>query len=173
MHNDFEEIYQQYVDKIYKFIFYKTWDEQDAQDIVSDTFLKIHQNLHKYDSDKSSLNTWIYKIAHNTCIDRFKSQQNKNYLEYDRVQDQLYEEDLLQKTQNKDKLESILNFLNDINPKHKQIVIMKIWDWLSYKEISEITGTSANASKQIFYRVIQQINTRFALMLTISLMYWI
>lgn len=171
MHNDFEKIYEQYIDKIYKFIFYKTWNQQDTNDIVSDTFLKIYQNLNKYDPKKSSLNTWIYKVAYNTCIDRFKTK--KEYIPYEWVQEKWYEEDLLQKIQDKNKLEAILNFLNDINPKHKQIIIMKIWDWLSYKEISEITEISPNAAKQIFYRTVQQLGERFAIILAISIIYWI
>lgn len=167
MQNTFEEIYQKNVDKLYKFIYYKVWNHTDTEDILSETFVKIYHNIHKYNSQKAKIETWIYKIAQNTCIDRFK--KNQNISAYDRVNDPWHEEDLLQQIEDKEKLKKILEFLNWINPKHKQIIIMKLRDNLSYQEISEIIWISSSAAKQIFHRNIKQIISRFWLILVICI----
>lgn len=79
---DFNELYAQYADPLYSFAFRLTRSEQEAKDIVQETFLRIWNNR-KFISSDYSFKSYIYTIAHNLIIDAFKRQlQNITYEEY-------------------------------------------------------------------------------------------
>ena len=61
----FEQIYDDYKDKIYEFIFYKVSNKALAEDLTSDVFISVYKNLHRYDEEKSFITTWLYAIAYN------------------------------------------------------------------------------------------------------------
>ena len=68
----FSQMYDLYVKKIYKFIFYKTFHTQTAEDLTSEVFYKALKNIDKFDF-KYKFSTWIYKIAQNAITDYFRT----------------------------------------------------------------------------------------------------
>jgi RNA polymerase sigma-70 factor (ECF subfamily) len=78
----FSELYETYFDKIYKFVFLKTYDKELAQDITSETFLKALDKINTFKNNKeSSFNAWIYRIAYNLIIDDYKVANRKVSIE--------------------------------------------------------------------------------------------
>jgi RNA polymerase sigma-70 factor (ECF subfamily) len=74
----FSELYDIYFDKIYKFVFLKTYDRQLAQDITSETFFKALDKINTFKNNKeSSFKAWIYRIAYNLVIDDYKIANRK------------------------------------------------------------------------------------------------
>ena len=69
----FEQIYDDYKDKIYEFIFYKVSNKELAEDLTSDVFISVYKNLHRYDAEKSFITTWLYAIAYNRLKNYYKS----------------------------------------------------------------------------------------------------
>jgi len=55
-------------------------NKEDAEDITQEVFVKLYQNLHKYDSAAASVKTWVYRIAINQCLDFIKARQTKKRL---------------------------------------------------------------------------------------------
>ena len=79
----FEQIYDDYKDKIYEFIFYKVSNKELAEDLTSDVFISVYKNLHRYDAEKSFITTWLYAIAYNRLKNYYKSRKNNVYsIEY-------------------------------------------------------------------------------------------
>lgn len=72
---DFETIYRQYFPKLYNYIFYRILSKEDAEDIVSNIFMKVANHLEKFDPKKASFSTWIYRIAKNTLIDFYRARK--------------------------------------------------------------------------------------------------
>lgn len=73
-----------------------------------------------------------------------------------------YSEDIGTRIDTNDKIGEILTFLDTLGKDQKDIVIMRLWDDLSYKEISEITGKSVDSCKKTVSRVLAQIQTNIA-----------
>ena len=71
-------LYEYYADSLYGVIQKIITDENTAQDVLQETFVKIWRYSKKYDSSKAKLFTWLYRIAYNTAIDKVRSQKNKN-----------------------------------------------------------------------------------------------
>jgi len=166
----FDIIYEKYVNKIYRFIYLKTTNKEVSEDIVSEVFLSVLDNIDsfKLDSD-SNFNSWIYKIAYNKIIDFYKKDEKQKTFEIWDYLDIWFEEDLNKKMENKDKLKEIFKFLKTIKPEYRDILIYKIWEDLSFKEISEITWMSLDNCKKISSRILKTINEKFIILLFIFL----
>lgn len=166
----FDIIYEKYVDKIYRFIYLKTTNIEVSQDIVSEVFLSVLNNLDTFSLSKNSnFNSWIYKIAYNKIIDFYKKNEKQKTFEIWDYLDIWFEENLNKNIEDKDKLIEIFNYLKTIKSEHREILIYRIWENLSFKEISEITWMSLNNCKKISSRVLKTINEKFIILLFIFL----
>ena len=167
----FGELYDRYIDRIYKFIYLKTSDREIAEDITSDVFMKAMNSLSSLEVDKKDLNfkSWLYTIANNKVIDFYRTKKQSSDIEecYDLWEYFDYSQDI----DNKDKLLSIQNYLSELKADQKEILVLRIWEDLSYKEISEITGKSIDNCKKIVSRWLKSIQANFILLLFIILLF--
>jgi len=69
---DFEKMYEEFFPKIYNYVFYRLLNKEQTEDVVSDIFFKVVENLHRYDPRKGSFSTWIFAIARNTLTDYYR-----------------------------------------------------------------------------------------------------
>ena len=74
-------LYENYANSLYGVILKITRNEELAQDALQETFIKVWKNAKKYDSKKAKLFTWLYRIAHNTAIDKLRSFNNRFHKE--------------------------------------------------------------------------------------------
>ncbi len=72
----FEEIYHNHKVLVYNLALSYVHNQEDAQDIAQEVFVKIYQRYQSYDAEKSSLKTWIYQITINHCLDFVKSKKS-------------------------------------------------------------------------------------------------
>ena len=72
---NFEDIFEKYFDKVYKFINMKTLNHMDAEDIALLVFEKVHANLDTYSSSKSSFETWLFSIVRNEIASFYRKKQ--------------------------------------------------------------------------------------------------
>lgn len=70
---DFQTIYDKYYDRIYKYVYTMLLHREDAEDIVSETFIAAYMAYEKYDPSISSPATWLSRIAHNRAVNYVKS----------------------------------------------------------------------------------------------------
>lgn len=164
----FWELYDLYVDKIYNFIYLKTYDSWIAEDLTSETFFKALEKIDSFRSiDWAWFSSWIYRIAYNKVIDHYKAK--KEELSLDNIFDLWEENNFWKSIDDKDKIKEVFEFINWLNREHKEIIIMRLWDNLSYKEIAEITGKNVDNCKKIFSRNMKKINENITLVLLILL----
>ncbi|MDD2907758.1 MAG: RNA polymerase sigma factor [Candidatus Gracilibacteria bacterium] len=162
----FGEIYDRYIDKIYNFVYLKTTNKEVAEDIVSDVFMSALNNINSFRVEEgSSVKAWLYKIAYNKVIDFYRT--NKENLDIGDYLEMSVNSDFAQDLDNKDKLKEVFGYLKTIKKEHRDILIYRIWDDLSYKEISEITGLSVDNCKKIVSRTLKVISANFLILIMI------
>ncbi len=165
----FGKIYEKYVNQIYRFVYLKVSSQRVAEDIVSETFLKCLNALENFTPQfESSLKSWVYTIAYNLVKDFYRTR--KDDINIDELFSLWFDEKLWNDLDCKRRLEEVQTFLKSIKEEQREILLMRIWDDLSYKEISMITGKSENNCKKIVSRVLRNINANiaiFILLLTI------
>jgi len=72
---DMEEIYNTYFSPVYNYVYYKLLNRENTEDLVSQVFMKVLSNLDRYDEEKASLKTWIFRITDRTLIDFYRKKK--------------------------------------------------------------------------------------------------
>lgn len=148
----FGQLYDQYFKKIYSFVYYKVSHKQSAEDLVADTFYKALANFKKFDANRGNFSSWLYKIARNSVIDHYRTTKETQDLE--NIPDFPEIDNNLDKKLSLDEVREKLYKLNEIQ---REIIILRVWHDLSYKEIAEIVGKSEDNCKMIFSRGIKEL----------------
>lgn len=163
----FNELYERYIKKIYDFIYYKTSHQETAEDITSKTFIKAWKNINNFSLEKGTFSAWLYQIARNNVIDYYRTQ--KQSIDIDAVWDLSTDEDMIKDYDNNKKLNEVKHYLDKLKPEQKEIVIMRVWQQLSYKEISEILDKSEGSCKMMFLRTIKRLQEELGSVLVMTI----
>ncbi|MBN2350532.1 MAG: sigma-70 family RNA polymerase sigma factor [Bacteroidales bacterium] len=139
--------------KIYTYIFLIVKDQHLAEDIFQDTFIKVIKSLldGKY-RDNGKFLSWVLRIAHNLIIDHFRKEKQLNTYSNDD-----YESDLFNSRKFSDKniedeiiydqiTNDVKNLIHELPEDQKEVVILRHYCGLSFKEISEQTNVSINTA---------------------------
>lgn len=165
----FGQIYDAYIGKIYSFLYYRVSHKPTAEDLTSLTFFKALDRISTFDPSKGTFQSWLYQIARNSMIDHFRV--HKQTLELDEARETGSGENMALNVENKLRLEQVMEQLGKLPVEHKDLILMRVWDGLSYSEISEITGKTENALKMAVSRILSKIRAEtlaaFALFLAL------
>jgi len=158
----FSTLYDQYIDAIYRFIFYKTHHRETAEDLTSVTFMKALENINKYDEGAAGFKTWLYRIARNTVIDHYRTLHPTNDIED--AWGLSGPDDIEGQTDLTLKLEAVKTSLSKLSAEQREIVTLRVWGDHSFKEIAAITGKSEAACKMSFKRTVEKLGKQMALL---------
>jgi RNA polymerase sigma-70 factor (ECF subfamily) len=165
----FGELYDAYIRKIYDFIYYKTHHKETAEDIASVVFLKAFEKIKSFDCAKGSFSSWIYRIARNSVIDHYRTK--KTVLSIDDVWDLAGREDILRDLDTAQKIEKIEKYIHALSGDQRDIVMLRVWQEMPYKEISEIMGKSEASCKMTFSRAMGELRSKMPLGLLIYFLF--
>jgi RNA polymerase sigma-70 factor (ECF subfamily) len=147
--------------KIFAFTFRMICNEEDANDTVQEVFVKVWQNLEKY-NPKFSFNTWLYAIATNYCIDFLRSAKKKQFLP---LQEEHFRQfsinDADMRLNNKEVAEIITRITQNLSPKQRLVFTLKELEGLEVEEISAITHLSPEKIKSNLYLAKKFIRQQF------------
>ena len=143
---DFDNIYEEYFDRVYYKVLSVVKNNDDAEDICQETFISVYKNLSKF-REESNIYTWIYRIAINKTYDFFK----KRKLEFE-INDEVLSlpEDINFDT--KVILEEKLKLISD---KEREIVVLKDIYGYKLKEIAEIKNMNLSTVKSVYYKALK------------------
>jgi RNA polymerase sigma-70 factor (ECF subfamily) len=150
----FDELLSRNQEKIFTYIMYVVKDENLANDLFQETFLKVITKLqNRQYSDSGKFIWWLTRIAHNVIIDWFRAQKsekiidladdnNLNNLEGEQVQDTFCESEMV----NAQVMNDVKRMMEALPAAQREVVYMRFYQQLSFKEIAEMTGVSINTS---------------------------
>ncbi|MDP1689030.1 MAG: sigma-70 family RNA polymerase sigma factor [bacterium] len=160
----FEILYEFYVRKIYKFIYFKTLNKALSEDLTSEIFLKAIKNINKFDTEKRFA-PWLYSIARNTLIDYFRTRKVTENI--DNIWDIKGDSDLLKQVDDKLNYEKVKGYMSNLSAIQKDIITMRVWADMSHAEIAQALGITEQNSKVIFSRSIAKLRDIMPLSLLI------
>lgn len=126
------EIYEQYHKKVFCYFYGKTQDENLAQDLCSDVFMKILEKHDTFDEKKASASTWIYTIARNTLYDYFRT--NHIHGEIDEFITDASDVEL--EVCNNETLSELADALLKLPERERKLLVMRYYNNISLKEIA-------------------------------------
>lgn len=127
-------LYNNYADSLYGVILKIITDEDLAQDVLQETFIKVWKKAKTYDSNKARLFTWLYRIAYNTAIDKVRSKTKKDKKEVQIENSNVYK--LTSKGLNQDVLD-IKTHLKTIDEKYQTVINALFFEGMTQQEASE------------------------------------
>ncbi len=155
----FIKVYDESVNDIYRFVYFKIGSKEEANDITSMVFLKTWNHIQTNSlEDSKTLRALLYKIARNTIIDHYRETGNKitaslddedNKIEV--VDDSLTPQDRLDKEANLELIKSKLPLLKE---EYREVIIMKFVNDLTLEEISDISGKNRGNVRVLLHRAL-------------------
>lgn len=152
----FAQVYDFYVDRIYRFVFYKINRPEEAQDITSEVFLKTWQYIIDGKEIKN-LNAFFYKIARNLVIDHYRkaSQKDISLTEIENSEEHpRAEKNEIEKVINKIQLDKVEEMLGQLKDEYREIIVLRHIEGMSIGEIAEIVEKKKGAVRVILYRAL-------------------
>ena len=150
----FDELLSRSQDKIFNYIIYIVKDEDLANDLFQETYLKVITKMqHGKYADTGKFIWWVTRIAHNVIIDHYRVQQNSKIIEPTKDNDlsNLSSNSVLDSNReteltNEQVLKDVRRLMEALPESQREVVYMRFFQELSFKEISKITGVSINTS---------------------------
>lgn len=169
--NAFGGLYDKHVKSIYKFIFFKTHHRETAEDLTSRVFMKALENIKTYRAEKASFSVWLYQIARNTVIDYYRAKKIDVNLED--VWNLSGRGSISADADARMKLEKVQEYMMELTVLQREIIVMRVWQGLNYKEIAGIVGKSEANCRMIYLRGIKILKDKvpFAVYLSLLLPY--
>lgn len=156
----FIRAYDSYVDKVYRFVYFKIGNEDEAKDITSIVFLKTWEHINKNSlKEEKTLKSLIYKIARNAVIDFYRDDRrnkfpaNENFSELENTVD--LKNDLTTESFRSSDIENLKKKMAELKDEYKEIIILRFIEELSFSEIGKILDKSSGNARVLAYRALK------------------
>lgn len=155
----FKALFRRYQNRVFNAAYRILGNQDEAEEVVQETYLKVHENLSKFRRE-STFASWLFRIAHNSCLDILRAKQRKKtlfVLSFDprSTSDAEESESLNTVTQIADPAltpadslvlseqgELVANSLRQLPATQRTVVVLHDIEGFSYQEIAEIVGTN-------------------------------
>ena len=149
----FDELLARYQSKIYTYIYFLVRNATLAEDLFQETFVKAIMSIRqgRY-SDNGKFCAWITRIAHNLTLDYFRQEKNENVISNDETEmdifndPELCEGNVETALANNQVLRDVRRLICALPTVQREVVYMRFYQDLSFKEIADATGVSINTA---------------------------
>lgn len=155
--NAFARLYDAYQARIYRYVYFRVADDQVAEDIASQVFLKAWENLDRYRIWGSPFIAWLYRIAHNAVIDHYRTRKLTIGLEEIETTYASSAKDLDEKLDMQFESHNLRLALQQLTEEQQQVLILKFISGLSAPEIARQMGKRQGAIRALQMRALQSL----------------
>lgn len=149
----FARLYDAYIEAVYRFVYFRVSDEQTAEDLTSQVFLKVWDNLSRYKIRQGvSFGAWLFQIARNTVIDHYRTQKETMPLEPDDINRPDPAADVAQVVENRLAMERLYQMLQQLTDDQREVLILKFINGLGTSDIASILGKKQGAIRALQMR---------------------
>ena len=149
----FDELLARYQSKLFNYIYFIVRNQEVAEDLFQETFVKAITTIQQGRYTASGkFGAWLTRIAHNMIIDGFRQERNENPISNDESEiDLLNDADLCDdnvemQMMNEQTLNDVRRLVDALPDNQREVVYMRFYQDLSFKEIADITGVSINTA---------------------------
>jgi RNA polymerase sigma-70 factor (ECF subfamily) len=153
----FGALYERYVGRIYNYVYYRTGNQHDAEDLTARVFYRAMRNIVNYEHRGLPFSAWLYRIAHNLVANWHRDNSRRPEIPltdglwaHPRGPGEHPEAALMQTEERK----RLLNIIHKLPPDRQQLLILKFVEHLSNAEIGQIIGRTEGAVKSLYHRTL-------------------
>ncbi len=148
----FSALYQAYLDRVYRFFFFRVREDQTAEDLTSLVFLKAWEHLERYETRVISFGAWLFRIARNLVIDHYRTRKETSSLDTPNAPEILDDAGGLEQPLEAEALRSMLGRLTQ---DQRTVLILKYAEGLDTAEIAHVMGKREGAVRALQMRGLQ------------------
>lgn len=151
----FGELYERYVKKIYNYIYYRTGNQHDAEDLTARVFFRAMSHIENYTERGVPFQAWLYRIAHNLVANWHRDRGRRKIIPLDDFVISGLRSDAPDKhAEDEEEREMLLKAIRRLPEDRQQLLILKFIEHLSNVEIGEIMGRTEGAIKSLYHRTL-------------------
>lgn len=153
--NAFAELYDEYFDKIYRYIAVKIGDREEAEDMTQQVFLKAHQSISSFKWKGVPFSAWLYRIAHNLIVDYIRKSKNRP----DTLPDETIITDKSSKSpeelvEQRMDIEKVMEVAKNLTEAQREVISLRFAGEMPIAQVAKIMGKSQGAIKALQHSAI-------------------
>jgi RNA polymerase sigma-70 factor (ECF subfamily) len=151
----FGVLYEKYVERIFNYIYYRTGNVHDAEDLTARVFYRALHHIHTFTDRGVPFSAWLYRIAHNLVANWHRDRSRHQEIPLSDVPTIHYKGELPEVAlmQNQEQ-ESLLRLIRHLPSERQHLLILKFVEHMSNAEIGETMGRSEGAVKSLYHRTL-------------------
>ncbi|MEM7799438.1 MAG: sigma-70 family RNA polymerase sigma factor [Chloroflexota bacterium] len=158
----FGELYERYVNRIYSYVYYRTGDVAEAEDLTAKIFFRAMQHINTYVDRGLPFSAWLYRIARNLVANWHRDRSRRRIISIDDIAHwRIGSESPEFNTLWTEDREALLKVVRKLPSDRQELLILKFVDRLSNTEIGEIMGRSEGAIKSLYHRTLLSLRDDF------------
>ncbi len=151
----FGELYSRYVNRIYNYVYYRTGNHQDAEDLTSRVFFKALAHIDRYVDRGVPFSAWLYRIAHNQVANWHRDRSRRRIVPLDDFMlDGEAPEAPETVAESSEEEAQLLELIRALPPERQQLLVLKFVEHLSNAEIGAIMNRTEGAIKSLYHRTL-------------------
>ena len=152
----FGSLYEQYLDEVYRYVYFRVGSECEAEDITADAFLKTWEYLPRLSQQGSTIRnfrSWLYGVAKNLVTDYYRKE--KPIALPDNAHDG---EDPVRRTaEEKRELRQLAEAIMQLSPDYRQVIVLRFVNELSHRECAAVMGRTIGQTRVLQYRALKKL----------------
>jgi len=154
-HEAFGMLYENYVERIFNYVYYRTGNQHDAEDLTARVFFRAMRRIPQYQERGLPVSAWLYRIAHNLVANWHRDRGRRPEISLDEgfasIPHSEHPETTLLHLEEQDHL---LQIIRGLPPERQQLIILKFVEHMSNAEIGQIMGRTEGAVKSLYHRTL-------------------
>ncbi len=154
----FGELYERHVTAIYRYVFYRVGNEEDAEDLTARVFMRAMKHVGHYDDRGVPFTAWLYRIAHNVVANYHRDNSRHPSIPLDEVElHGAHSDDADARIDGQRERSRLLHAIRRLPEERQQLVVLKFVEQLQNSEIGQIMNRSEGAIKSLYHRTLVQL----------------
>lgn len=151
------ELIKSYYKEIYAYVYRQTSSKENSMDITQEIFISVLNTLHTFDSKKASFRTWLYAVASNKVYDYHRSKKIV-FEPFDISALEIADEyNLTEAVETRETAKDVMQILLQQDKQLQQIVCLKIFSSLTFREIGQTMHLNENTVRTKYYAVLSKL----------------
>lgn len=154
----FGTLYEKYIDQIYNYIYFRTSNVKDAEDICSRVFMRALHHIERYEDRGYPFSAWLYRIAHNLVVNWYRDRERSDEISLDdQYPPPKMDGDVEDRIEKENETEILLAVIQELPEDRKELLILKHVEGMTNTEIGKIMDRTEGAVKALYHRTLESL----------------
>ncbi len=154
-HEAFGVLYEEYVERIFSYVYYRTGNQHDAEDLTAKVFFRAMRRIPQYEERGLPVSAWLYRIAHNLVANWHRDRNRRPEISLDEGYASIPHSEHPEVTLlHREEQNNLLQIIRGLPSDRQQLIILKFVEHMSNAEIGQIMGRTEGAVKSLYHRTL-------------------